>query len=942
MPLQKDDLLMKHASNYFIAVIFTIFVLAATVFASTPTWSSGLSLTPNAAKNITSISATINYSNPGDLNAVCFSTTDNNSSVNCYETNQASGFALPLTSILTGISSDGNYTLFAFLRGSDFNYSFSSSAQLIIDNSPPSLNASYPANNGDFSSFTLDFNITDSLSEVQTPVIKLDSVGQTVGIPTLISNGKEFKVTGVTGLSEGSHTITVDVNDSLLNSMLTATITFRVDTTAPTATSITSSNTTSYTNSSNPTFTLNVSDSGSGMPNGQIMLSCKQLSAWYVTTYPSSGNTISDFNVLSSSYDCNTSDGNKIVYAKFKDKAGNWSATTVSTNVLVDRTAPSAPSGLAASSGNGQVSLSWSAPTADSTPGSGNAGYRVYKNGSLYSSPTDTNQIVTGLSNGTAYTFKVTTIDNANNESSATADLNATPSAGPAATVTILVQKNGIITSYAKSADVLNVSCSFTYTVDDAVIYYQYYNTNQSQATLTGPTDNTSSVSNNITLASGHTRVDFWCNGTQYGSTISSPTTQIYFDSTLPAINWKDANDSNSTWDGQKIIFVTASDDREIDTVEFKLNGIKMTVVQDGNKNSYNLKTTDYNNGSYTLKATAKDKAGNTTSITKTITLHNILTAAQMAEEAIAQASEKKVVIEDLIKFFATEGLAFPNELLAEKNSADQLLKDAEAIKNSDGNGAAAKANSAKEKYLEINVKASINPQQTKFYEYDANSLEAALQSIGLTPSQITEATTLIKGTNVERKLVMVKVGDDANAGYQAKIEITFTSDSNDAILKIVEVIPKEFVQSAAKIISDYNFTIIQNDPIIEFSVPVSNGKSVKLTYGIGNITKEQADALVSNNVIAKFSGPPIVLSEDTDIQGTLGGFAFPDISGMLVWILIILVALIAVGAVVFVLMKKNGGSSLGKDGSIIEKVSDKIVLPENKQSKETKIWEHK
>lgn len=929
---------MKNELKALIFATFALALISSGAFAAAPTindFSIANSVgTPIEATKTTDI--TFNLSASGDTNSVCFAKTESGcASISEYTLQHKTNYTLSETSLNL---SDGNNTFYVSVRDSNGETLTKSSMGdwVIYDTTSPALSASYPSENGDYNSSTLaiDLNVTDNYSTIGVPVIKLDTNIQPF-TTTTITNGKKFSFTA-SGLAEGTHTITIDVNDSLTNNLNTS-YSFRVDLTAPTSGSITSSNMTSYTNSSTPTFTVSATDSR--MDGGQIALSCKSNGLSYVRTYSTS---ITDFNVLSSSYDCNTADGNKVIYAKFRDKAGNWASGTASTNVLIDRTPPSAPSGLVATAGNGQVELDWDAPSADNL--SGNAGYRVYKNGSTYATVTDTNKNVTGLTNGTTYTFKVTAVDNAGNESTPTPDVNSTPSAGPAANITLSIKRSGITPAYVKNGDSLTVKCEFSYDVNSATIYYKYYNPTQSQQTLEGPTNETDLIQDTLTLGSGYERIDFWCAATQYGSTIESSTIILYYDNTLPSIEWKDANgiDWNAEWSGTKTVSVTASDNKEMDVVEFSLGTVKSAGTKSGTTYSYAINTKDYNNGAYTLTATAKDRAGNTASTTKTITIHNILTATQMAEEAIAQAKAKKIIVEDLIKFFATEGLAFPAELLAEKNSADQLLKDAEATKNSDGNGAAVKANSAKNKYSEINGKATINPQQTKFYEYDANSLEMALQTIGLNPAQVAEAAGLIKGTNVARKLVIVRIGNDANAGYQAKIEITFTSDTNDEVLKIVEVIPKEFAQSAAKIISDYNFTIIKDDPIIEFSAPVTKGKSVKITYGIGNITKEQADALVSNNVIAKFSGPPIVLSESTDVKGTLGGFTFPDISGILLWISIILAALIIIGAIAFVLMKKKGGPFLGKNSSIIEKVSDKIVMPENKQGEEKKSWEHK
>ena len=68
-------------------------------------------------------------------------------------------------------------------------------------------------------------------------------------------------------------------------------------------------------------------------------------------------------------------------------------------------TVPGAPTGLVATPGNAQVSLSWTAPI--SNGGSPIDYYIVYQNGTDITHPTSTTQIVPGLKTGVSYTFMV-------------------------------------------------------------------------------------------------------------------------------------------------------------------------------------------------------------------------------------------------------------------------------------------------------------------------------------------------------------------------------------------------------------------------------------------------------------------------------------------------------------------------------------------------------
>ena len=93
-----------------------------------------------------------------------------------------------------------------------------------------------------------------------------------------------------------------------------------------------------------------------------------------------------------------------------------------------DLGAPSTPTGLTATAGDSQVSLSWSAV-------SGASKYDIYrKSGSQYLYLTQTVNTAytdTGLTNGTTYYYKVSALNDADQESAATDEVSATPVAPP-------------------------------------------------------------------------------------------------------------------------------------------------------------------------------------------------------------------------------------------------------------------------------------------------------------------------------------------------------------------------------------------------------------------------------------------------------------------------------------------------------------------------------
>src|SRR5947207_2151516 len=118
------------------------------------------------------------------------------------------------------------------------------------------------------------------------------------------------------------------------------------------------------------------------------------------------------------------------------DAAGNASAPSaplsVTTPPLADTTAPTTPSGVAASAlTSSSLTLSWS-PATDNV---GVTGYRVYRNGTLAASPSGTSASITGLSAATTYSFTVSAVDAAGNASALSAPLSATTLPLPDTTV---------------------------------------------------------------------------------------------------------------------------------------------------------------------------------------------------------------------------------------------------------------------------------------------------------------------------------------------------------------------------------------------------------------------------------------------------------------------------------------------------------------------------
>ena len=95
------------------------------------------------------------------------------------------------------------------------------------------------------------------------------------------------------------------------------------------------------------------------------------------------------------------------------DAVPNVSPLTTAINVKTpDQSAPTTPASLSATAASpSRINLSWTAST--DSGGSGLAGYRVYRGGSLIASPTTNSYSDTGLASSTLYSYTVAAYDNA-------------------------------------------------------------------------------------------------------------------------------------------------------------------------------------------------------------------------------------------------------------------------------------------------------------------------------------------------------------------------------------------------------------------------------------------------------------------------------------------------------------------------------------------------
>jgi uncharacterized protein (TIGR02145 family) len=218
----------------------------------------------------------------------------------------------------------------------------------------------------------------------------------------------------VTGLTNGTaYTFSVVATNAQGNSAAsTVTVTPRTVPGAPTSPVATAGNA-----QASVVFTAPASDGGSA------------ITSYTVTSTPSSFTASG-----SSSPIVVTGLTNGTAYTftvKATNAAGSSVASSASTAVT-PKTVPGAPTSPVATAGNAQVTVTYTAPV--STGGSAITGYTATSSpGGITSTGTGLSRTVTGLTNGTAYTFTVVATNAAGNSVASTASTAVTPKTVPGA-----------------------------------------------------------------------------------------------------------------------------------------------------------------------------------------------------------------------------------------------------------------------------------------------------------------------------------------------------------------------------------------------------------------------------------------------------------------------------------------------------------------------------
>lgn len=278
----------------------------------------------------------------------------------------------------------------------------------------------------------------------------------------------------------------------------------------------------------------------------------------------------------------------------------------------VDRSAPTAPTGLTATAASAsRIDLSWGASTDDV----GVAGYKIFRNGTQVATTAGTSYSDTGLSDGTTYSYTVRAYDATDNTSAASNTASATTN-----DVTPPSVPTGLTAQPFSSTQ---VNLSWNASSDNAgVTGYKVFRDGTLVTTVSGTSYQDTGRSAGTTYSYKILARD--AAGNESAQTAAVTATTPAPDTTPPGASIT-APAAGTVVSGNVTVSANATDNVGVAGVQFLLDGATLGAEDTTAPYSMTWDTTTASNAVHTLQARARDTAGNlgTSSSSVTVTVSN-------------------------------------------------------------------------------------------------------------------------------------------------------------------------------------------------------------------------------------------------------------------------------------------------------------------------------
>jgi uncharacterized protein GlcG (DUF336 family) len=323
-------------------------------------------------------------------------------------------------------------------------------------------------------------------------------------------------------------------------------------------------------------------------------------------------------------------------------------------------------------------------------------------------------------------------------------------------------------------------------------------------------------------------------------------------------------------------------------------------------------------NGQTKFKAVAVDNANNTVEATHGLFVLNAFQQAVDVNSALAEAEERKIEAQQAVDDLAAKGVISKNlnSLMSEADAALNKAKELAAAAGSNETLAKSSAAEAIALYESAKKAVTVSTFKTGDFIFNKEQVDILLNAAGISGQSAVEAKQLIEKAEPKRQLQVLRVQDNNVVYYKAAIVVSYSLDvnllrdknANDVVLRLIEVVPKEFAEYASELTSSIKFNVLRDDPSIEFILTKDAYKKRAITYALKqDLSEQQANKLIEENVVNKFVAPPVFL-----LTGTAGGFSLPITTELILFISIAAIVVVIIILAMLILRKKKSKSPLG------------------------------
>ena len=306
------------------------------------------------------------------------------------------------------------------------------------------------------------------------------------------------------------------------------------------------------------------------------------------------------------------------------------------------------------------------------------------------------------------------------------------------------------------------------------------------------------------------------------------------------------------------------------------IKSAKLSLLQDSNsfdlsplsnegKNySYDFNASKYRSGYYSLKAEAEDNSGNKAEISINFLLNNKATETEKVTLKIGEAEKSLSGLAAALLYSAKLGI--PSEAAKAKIAdAESSLSSARALLSEKKYSSALKAaESAISSLNSAKGMLSITIYKEDMFSFSRAKLKQLLKEAGLSEDSVKEADVYFSRHSPKRKLTILSVKDNDQNYFSAFVGIEADAiDSND--LFFYEIIPKEAITYLGEPVVSGTLKKLSGSPIILGSSMESSGHKFSFSYAFSaKLSKSEADSIISDRAIQKFSLPPLVYDSNS------------------------------------------------------------------------------